>query len=203
MQKGQIGILVLAGVVLVIVLIGGAYYLGRSTTLKPTPSPAVTSQTPQSSPSPSDASPAPTGTGETANWKTYVITNKVSFKYPPDLVLRSSINDVVKIGYSEESFGPRGDAIIIDARLVGVYTDYDRAIKIGTENLSSDTIIQKLSSGIKLSWDLAKIGQEWEGWYATLIYLKYKNGAITVQFNDKTDGPRLYEKITNTLKVLK
>lgn len=48
-KKGQIGILILAGIVLVIALVGGAYYVGRQTSPKPSP-PPVTSQTPPPSP---------------------------------------------------------------------------------------------------------------------------------------------------------
>ena len=82
MQKGVILPLVLVAV-LVVVVAGGAYYLGRLTTTKPQLSDSVvTSQTAQPS-----ASPQPTPTpDEIANWKTY--ENNVlgiKFKYPASL----------------------------------------------------------------------------------------------------------------------
>ena len=70
MQKGQTGIFILVGILIIAVLVGGAYYLGKSVSLKPSPAPVVTSQI---TPTP-DVSPAPTGEGETANWKTYTNT---------------------------------------------------------------------------------------------------------------------------------
>lgn len=72
MQKGQIFIFLLIGI-LIIAAAGGAYYLGRSTSPKSSPSPVITSPTPQ--PSPLD---------ETTNWKTYTNDEfKFSFKYHP------------------------------------------------------------------------------------------------------------------------
>lgn len=45
MQKGQTGILLLAGVLLIAVLVGGAYYLGRQTSPKPSPPPVSSPST--------------------------------------------------------------------------------------------------------------------------------------------------------------
>lgn len=84
MQKGQAPVLILIGILIIMTAAGGAFYLGRQTTPKPSPNPVVTSTT---LPSPKDASPVPNGTEETTNWKTY--TNKETsfeFKYPPILV---------------------------------------------------------------------------------------------------------------------
>ena len=89
MQKGVGVIYILVGV-LILAAIGGAYYLGKSST--PKPSTPVVSQTPKPTPSSTlDTNPAPTGAGETvytesdrsANWKTYTNTKYgFSFKYP-------------------------------------------------------------------------------------------------------------------------
>lgn len=75
MQKGFAPILILVGILIIMVVAGGAFYFGRQTTPKPqTQNPVVTS-TPQPSPSPD----------ETSNWKTYTNTkNGYSFKYPSD-----------------------------------------------------------------------------------------------------------------------
>lgn len=79
MQKGQAFIWIIVGS-LVIAIAGGAYYLGRPTSPKPSSNPVITSQTPQPTLNP-DASPAPTGVGETSTWKTYQ-GKYFSFQYP-------------------------------------------------------------------------------------------------------------------------
>ena len=89
-QKGFSLIFVILGLVVVITIAGGTYYLGRSTSPKPSPNSVVTSQTPQStsSPSPSDTSREPTGPAEIANWKTYTNSQYgFSIQHPSDLVV--------------------------------------------------------------------------------------------------------------------
>lgn len=82
-QKGLGAIYILVGVLILGLVAGGAYYLGKQATPKSSPAPIV-SQTPQPTPTP-DASPAPTGAGETANWKAYTSAKaKYSFKYPTE-----------------------------------------------------------------------------------------------------------------------
>lgn len=77
MQKGQGLIFVIVGILAAIVIAGGAYYLGRSTSPKPSATPTVVSQTPQPTPS--------TTPDKTDNWKTY--TNNMfgyQIKYPSE-----------------------------------------------------------------------------------------------------------------------
>lgn len=98
MQKGNVLIFLLVGIV-VLAAIGGAFYLGRSTLLRqdfagqatpqPSPSPVATSQV-ATSPNP-NTNPIPNGTGETASWKTY--TNKkvgFSISYPENWILEEN-----------------------------------------------------------------------------------------------------------------
>lgn len=59
MQKGQALIFLLIGI---LILAGGAFYLGRQTSTKPSPTPVATSQTPPSSISPVAISPIPQST---------------------------------------------------------------------------------------------------------------------------------------------
>jgi hypothetical protein len=59
-QKGQLPIFILVGILVIVAVAGGAYYLGRSTSPKPSPTPVVTS-TPTPSP---DTSPTPNGARE-------------------------------------------------------------------------------------------------------------------------------------------
>lgn len=68
---------------MVLVALGGAYYLG---TMKKVPTP-----TPPSSPT---ASSTPNTSDETKNWKTYTNNRyKFSFKYPASLTVRTDSND--------------------------------------------------------------------------------------------------------------
>lgn len=91
-QKGQALIFLLIGII-VLAAIGGAFYLGRSITPKPSPTPTATSQvnpslTPSASPTPIGAgdNPVPNGTGETTNWKTYTKLG-YEIKYPQSSVV--------------------------------------------------------------------------------------------------------------------
>lgn len=82
-QKGFVPTLILLGIVLAVMIAGGAYYLGvhKSSTPVSSPTPVVNSQTPQAITVPSPA--------ETANWKTY--SGKFySFKYPSNWQTRPS-----------------------------------------------------------------------------------------------------------------
>lgn len=93
-QKGQALILVLATILIIATIAYGAYFLGKSTTSKP--SPILVSQTPQPTP---NASREPNGVGEITNWKTYSGTVKIqpkirfTFKYPPNLLVITNPRD--------------------------------------------------------------------------------------------------------------
>ena len=92
MQKGFIPVLILIGILVLVGIAGGAYYLGSSgkpqqTVSHPQPTPQPTSV---SQPSPTDASPAPNGAGETTNWKTYKEDNyKFLVRYPETWIITS------------------------------------------------------------------------------------------------------------------
>ena len=79
MQKGFAPILILVGILVIVAVAGGAYFLGKQTTIH------QFSLTSDASPAPTGAgnNPVPNGTGETANWKTYTNSEyKFSFRYP-------------------------------------------------------------------------------------------------------------------------
>lgn len=87
MQKGQALIFLLVGI-LVIVVAGGAFYLGRQTTPKSSPVSVVTSQTPQPT---TNTNPESTSSAETSDWKIYT-NNEFNYtmKYPNDLEITQS-----------------------------------------------------------------------------------------------------------------
>ncbi len=76
-QKGFAPVLVILGLVVILGIAGGAYYLGTIKNKSQPQNPTVTSQTP--------SSPIP---NETTNWKTYTnIKSGFSFKYPSGFTL--------------------------------------------------------------------------------------------------------------------
>ena len=137
MQKGNTLIFPLIGV---LVLVGGAFYLGRQTTPKPSPNPVVTSQTPQPTPTPFPS------TDETANWKSFTNTKYgYSIKYPPDKFIDCSAEDSFIIhgkptnnticGSGEGPYG--GLSIVNNTRLANqssypeCYSTNEEAVKVG------------------------------------------------------------------------
>lgn len=93
MQKGSTLIFLLIGI---LVIAGGAFYLGRSSTPKPPPTPVATSQTPQPTPPPSTTS------DETVNWKIYKNDQyKIEFKYPNNLKIVDILMDGKKVSNNE------------------------------------------------------------------------------------------------------
>jgi len=101
MQKGQSLILILVGVLIVVGIAGGAYYLGKQRSSS-APSNNQTACTQDAKICPDGSAvgrvgpncefaecPKPSATpDETANWKTYINTKySFSFKYPPDWIL--------------------------------------------------------------------------------------------------------------------
>lgn len=86
-ETGQVLIFLLVGI-LIIAVVGGAYYLGRSTSPKPSSNPVVISQTSQPTPDPSSSD-------ETANWKTYRNENfGFEVKYPSEWMVKDLVDYV-------------------------------------------------------------------------------------------------------------
>lgn len=82
MQKGQTGILILAGIVLLLAVAGGIFFLGRVTA----PQIPVATFSPQ--PSPLSTETSVKEDDETTNWKTYTNDKyKFTLQYPPNLVI--------------------------------------------------------------------------------------------------------------------
>lgn len=80
-RRGFAAPFVLIGILLLLLIVGGAYYLGKSSLPAgaPLPSPASTAI----------STPTPSTTDPTANWKTYTNSeNGYTIKYPNDLFVR-------------------------------------------------------------------------------------------------------------------
>lgn len=105
-QKGQTGVLILIGILIIALVAGGAYYFGRQTgpKLQTTPTPNA---------SPANASPVPNGTGETANQKTYTTTKYgYLFKYPTNWKVTENSSGPVQLSITSPDFStsPGGEA---------------------------------------------------------------------------------------------
>ena len=170
--------LILIGILLIAGIGAGAFFFGTQFSQKPqatTPAPVVsqTSQptsvpTPTFTPSPSD---------ETVNWKTYQ-TPIFSFRYPPDYTVTTSIANYYGVGKNTDPNVP-GAGISIDSRLEGNNADFNQAIKITKENLTN-IVEENISGGVKIS---GKLGPGFgEGLSVVKVLLKYKNGAITLEY---------------------
>lgn len=93
MQKGFSAILVLVGLVAVLVVVGGIFYVGRLITPKTNSDTSQATSLPSASTNnyqqPSPSVQQPTKTDDTANWKTYKSQiESFTFKYPANWQLR-------------------------------------------------------------------------------------------------------------------
>lgn len=79
-QKGQMQVLILIGIIILVSVAGGVYYLGRINNPAPVPQPTP-QQAVKSTPTPSASES--TSSADMANWKTFTLEN-ITFKYPPD-----------------------------------------------------------------------------------------------------------------------
>ncbi len=92
MQRGFAPIIILVGILVIIVIAGGAYYFGKSQAVKPeatssSPNPVATSQPPQpTAVFQTTPVPSPSSTVDTSNWKTIQYETHIYFKYPQNWV---------------------------------------------------------------------------------------------------------------------
>ncbi len=91
-QRGQIGILIIGGILVVLAIAGGAYFLGNSSFLgksaQTTPVTQPATQTVKPQPTPISQS---TTSAEMTNWKTY--KNSIyQFSYPKEWYIQETIN---------------------------------------------------------------------------------------------------------------
>ncbi len=95
-QNGFAPIIILVGILVIVAIAGGAYYFGKSQSVKqaalPSPNSVVTSQTPQpTAVSQTTSIPSPSSIDETASWKTYTnIKVEYSLQYPSNFTISES-----------------------------------------------------------------------------------------------------------------
>lgn len=135
MQKGFLTLFVLLGVLIVSGLVASAFYLGRQTTLQPSPQ-SVISSSPQPTPQPSITPLATPATSspilnktpkslqsdytETETWQIYTDTKAgFSIKYPPGFKISEKIE-----GQKVNFLSCSGD-LCLSGMTMTVYNDYD------------------------------------------------------------------------------
>lgn len=136
-------------------------------------------------------------TNPTANWKAYN-SNILSFKYPTELTLQErQINYFVLLS---DSNNPQSVVASIDARLIGNYVNYEKAISSTKAGLTGIQT-QELNNGIKIS---GKIGPGMgQGQSIIIVLFKYQQGAIEIE-TTTTDPTQLqlFDQILSTFKFL-
>lgn len=194
----MLGVLIIAG------LAGGAYYLGRQASPRPSP-PPVTSpasrgeQTPQPTPS-SNASREPTASTETASWKIYT-TSKLTFKYPPGFRVEEREKDFFVIVPSGKDVLAPQEGISIDARLLQDKADFNRIVERAKDDLT-DIRVESMGDWIKIS---GKVGPGFgEGLPVTIALIKYQQGAISVEYlqTDPSITPIIFDRVLTSFRFL-
>lgn len=206
MQRGFSGILILVGVLILAVVAGGAFFLGRQTSPVQTvvqtmvsPSPVPSQQVPVESPK--QASPSPVD--EIANWKTYTSTKyKYLIKYPTDW-------ETYAYGYKPsdepkdiggERFlrknGNSGSDLQITPSLSTElsYPTEEKFIKGFFDNRIVSSITVDGAQGTKVAGTLKGKNQE--------VVLFSKNGFIFEIQSESEDGAKVFDQILSTFKFL-
>lgn len=158
MQKGFAPILILVGILVIIGIAGGAYYLGKSQNSQPKSQSQVVSQTPTPSP---NANLVPNASAETANWKTYINdTYAFQIKYPEKFNLNENIrkenfyDNLVSISYQ-------------NTKIISIRAIYD--IDIYENTKTQDVAIREVvDSGFKYNITTALIS----GYNSTITILE-------------------------------
>jgi hypothetical protein len=180
-------------IALLLLLSLGAVAYGMYQNYRPTNPPMVSLLTPTVS-----VSQAPID-GPLSDWKTFTKSDW-SFRYPPNLFAKEPVPNFVDLVDSEDA--PASNArISIDARMTGPsLNDFDEALKRRTNGL--DIINPQTKTfpyGVIIS---GKIGPGMgEGLQITNGLVKYKNGAISVEYVGTNSDPQTFEQILSTFTL--
>lgn len=142
----------------------------------------------------------PTAVDLTVDWKTFTKSDW-SFRYPPNLFAKEPVANFVDLVDSEDT--PASNArISVDARLIEPYlNDYDTALKRRANDLNITNPQTKiLPYGVIIS---GKLGPGMgEGLKVTNGLVKYKNGAISVEYSGTNVDPQTFDQILSTFKFV-
>lgn len=169
--KQKLPLAIIIGIVLFLLVAGSVagFYVFKQQSLKsikPTPSPVVQKQIPTPTSDP------------TASWKTYTSNDgKFSFKYPQNLFLKENVKDYLVLTKTADAPGNLSE-ISIDARLTGIYSEYNSAIESVKKSLT-DISTKDFSNGIVIK---GKMGPGMgEGTPTITGLIRYKTGVIAIQ----------------------
>lgn len=203
-QKGFLPI-ILGIFVLLLVVGGGAYYLGtqnsrtapqaQNTNTQPTTNPQnntatdptdapITTQSPQSD--------------ETAGWKTYS-SSILSFKYPATLNLEEREKNYIVL--LSDANNPQSVLVSIDARQTGNYASYDKAVSSTKEGIIN-VQTEEMTNGVKIS---GKVGPGYgEGQPITIALFKYGTAAVEAETTTTNQNQlQTFNKILSTFTLNK
>lgn len=201
---------------LIFLIAGGAYFLGKQTTTKSSSAPVVTSQTPQPT-----ASPNPID--ETASWKMYAsYNNKFSFKYPPEFTIYKN--------HSQEDDPDQIISIMTDKphpgapdfptpgtlfRILHLFKGFSNPENFLTSRSNLDRVVSRNdptignSPAIKYQLEVIDIGDPQTGISFFPVGTKYSDtfiklddGYIYLEHIDEKN-PEIYQKILSTFKFTK
>lgn len=198
MQKGFSALWVLVGIILVggLILFAPIPYRWN---LGPSLWQRITTPSIQSIDlSQAQTSPAPSPADETADWYTYT-TNKFSFRYPPGFTVEEKVVDFI-IFKHPGAMEPYEGSILVDARMTGIYADFDQAfdrLKEVLENIQ----VTYITNGVMITGNLrSSINPHGFSFPKAVALLRYKQGAISAEYysdpNIQPDRitPSLFEK---------
>ncbi len=188
-KKAKVVLIVSAVVFVAAISSVSAYFLAKSRLPTPAASPTPIIQ----------ASPTPLD--ETANWKTYTISNKITFKYPPNLFVKETTKDLVVI-LPEANTPPQNAEISIDARAANTNLRlYNEAINIYKNEILRNATVVPINNGVRISGTLGP--GYGEGKQVTTVLFKNGQGAIAVDYSGNPNQIATFDQILSTFKFLK
>lgn len=203
-------------VVVLVLLLGGVYMLGRSSVLK-----ELNPTNPTIPPPDEPKRITPTPVDETANWKTYTNSeNDLGFKYPVSWIIKnypadSSFNLTLKDKPFEFPSGAT-DAFLTNVITVGYTSSYDKKQKILVPDVYlSEEIINQWKNDLDPSsintkkirvngknaiqiWGIVGPGPA-EGLYSKTTLIQLKNKVLYIS-NDNKDFEQVYNQILSSFK---
>ncbi len=193
-QKGFAPILILVGILMLLGAAGGAYYLGRQTSLSSHQQNLIITSDSYSQASPS-ASVSPSPADETASWKIYT-SQRLSFKYPAIYTVKE--NDPNFFVLLSNPANPQSVEISIDARLSNSYVDYAQAV-VSTKQGLTDAKTEDISDGVKIS---GKVGPGYgEGMNTIIALFKYNKGAIESEITtSNSEKIKMFDQVISSFK---